>query len=340
MPSIGTFACRVIWTVTALAMGGPGVPVAAAITSQSGNLKILVIAGEDAVNIVQQGSAVAPVVEVRDRNGLPLPGALVTFTLQSGRRSAFAGGAQTLTLTTDAAGRAAAAGISPLSGGGLQIQVQAAFQGQTAATVITQTNVMTVTEAAAASVAGGGAGGGGLSGVTIAGLAGGVAAGAIVAAKSAGGSEPPAANSTLPPPTSAAPTVPAFNPEIIAASGIYTLEQVNGSSLPALTIPSPPNSCPGFTDRATLTLTTGPEVYDLSEISHAQCAIGPSGQFNNAHSNGTWSVQGGTITFRSGGDQFNLSPGSLSGAVLTLSFDAPHQTAGNPPYRVTSVWRK
>ena len=38
-----------------------------------GGLKIVVISGEDAVNIIQQKTAVAPVVEVRDRNDLPVP---------------------------------------------------------------------------------------------------------------------------------------------------------------------------------------------------------------------------------------------------------------------------
>ena len=34
-------------------------------------LKIVVIQGEDAVNIIQQKTAVAPIVEVRDENDLP-----------------------------------------------------------------------------------------------------------------------------------------------------------------------------------------------------------------------------------------------------------------------------
>ena len=45
----------------------------------AGGLKIVVIDGEDGVNIVRKGTAVAPVVEVRDRNNLPVAGALVTF---------------------------------------------------------------------------------------------------------------------------------------------------------------------------------------------------------------------------------------------------------------------
>jgi hypothetical protein len=37
-------------------------------------LRIVVIEGEDAVNVIQQKTAVAPVIEVRDRNNLPVPG--------------------------------------------------------------------------------------------------------------------------------------------------------------------------------------------------------------------------------------------------------------------------
>ena len=46
----------------------------------SGALRIVVIEGEDAVNVIQQKTAVAPVVEVRDQNGLPVPGAVGTLT--------------------------------------------------------------------------------------------------------------------------------------------------------------------------------------------------------------------------------------------------------------------
>lgn len=164
---------------------------------QSGGLRIVVIEGEGAVNIIQQKTAVAPVVEVRDRNNLPVSGALVTFTIAGGKSAAFAGGAQTLTVTTNAAGRAAAAALNPLSSGSVQIQVQAAFQGQTAAATIAQTNVMTAAQAAhvaagaggAGGIAAGGAagGGGGLSGTTIGIIAAAVGGGALVATKVVGG---------------------------------------------------------------------------------------------------------------------------------------------------------
>ncbi len=51
----------------------------AGLAAQSAGLRVVVIEGEDAVNIIQQKTAVRQVVEVRDRNNLPVPGAIVTF---------------------------------------------------------------------------------------------------------------------------------------------------------------------------------------------------------------------------------------------------------------------
>jgi hypothetical protein len=163
-------------------------------------LRIVVINGEDAVNVVQQKTAVAPVIEVRDRNDQPVAGVVVRFAIRSGR--ATFGGARTLTVATDVAGRAAAAGLTPTASGTLQITATAAFQGQTAAITIAQTNVMTLAQAGAVSgatgsggggaasgaSAGAGAGsGGGLSATTIGIVGGAAAGGTLVAAKALGG---------------------------------------------------------------------------------------------------------------------------------------------------------
>ena len=168
-------------------------------------LRIVVIEGEDAINVIQQKSAVAPVVEVRDRNNLPVAGATVTFTI-GGNTASFAGGVQTFSIVTNAAGQAAAATVSPLASGAVQINVAAAFQGQAAIATITQTNVLTAAQAATAAgatgagassgsaggtttAAGGAAGGGGgVSGTTI-GIVGAAVAGGALAATQAGGSE-------------------------------------------------------------------------------------------------------------------------------------------------------
>lgn len=153
-----------------------------AVTPGRPELKIVVIEGEGAVNIIQQKTAVAPVVEVRDRNDQPVAGAVVTFAIRSGRGT-FGGGLRTLSVTTNATGRAAAAGFSPTASGAVQINVAASFQGQTAAATIAQTNVATAAQATSATAGGTGATSGGLSAVAIGGIVGGAAAGAVVAVK-------------------------------------------------------------------------------------------------------------------------------------------------------------
>src|SRR5688500_11695499 len=173
--------------------------------TQAPALRVVVLEGEDAVYIAQQKTAARPLVEVRDRNNLPVPGASVTFTVGSGQPAAFGGGAQTVTVTTNASGQAAATGFSATGAGKVTIQVQAAHQGQIASAAITQTNFVTAAAAAAAGVAatttgaaaagstGGGAAagaagvtgaagaGGGISATTIAIVGGAVAGGAVVA---------------------------------------------------------------------------------------------------------------------------------------------------------------
>ena len=150
--------------------------------AQNAALKIVVIEGEAGVNIIQQKTAVKPVIEVRDRNNLPVPGVLVTFSIEGGKAATF-GGASTLTVATNAAGEATVSSLTPTVSGAFHIQVSAAFQGQIATTTIAQTNVMTAAQAAAAAGsggAGGGAGAGGAGGG--AGSASGAAAGGAAGA--------------------------------------------------------------------------------------------------------------------------------------------------------------
>jgi hypothetical protein len=188
--------------------------------AQSTRLKIVVVEGEDAVNIIQQRTAVAPIVEVRDRNNLPVAGVAVAFAI-IGTTASFPGG-QALVVTTDVAGRATAGGLTPTANGAFQIDVTATYQGQTATTTITQTNFATVQEAAqagrtpsqsgsgasaatagvgatagavratpagtAAGSAAAGAAGGGMSAATIAIIAGAAAGGAVAAKKALSGS--------------------------------------------------------------------------------------------------------------------------------------------------------
>jgi len=125
-------------------LGGPIVSFAGA-----DGLKIVVDAGEDSVNIVRQKTAVQPVVEVRDRNDVPVAGASVVFKL-TGNAARFATKATNLTVTTDAAGRATTTGLQAVGKGAVQIQGQATYQGEVATATIGQTNFATVAEAAKA----------------------------------------------------------------------------------------------------------------------------------------------------------------------------------------------
>jgi hypothetical protein len=179
---------------------GAGVALAA----QTPGFRIVVIQGEDAVNIIQQKTAVNPIVEVRDRNDVPVAGVTVIFTI-GGQGATFAGGATMLTATTNAVGQAVVTGLTPTATGAVTISANAVVQGQVLAATITQTNFATQAAAAAAAAGGAGSapapatattggGGGGISGTTI-GIFGGVlGAGAIVAATQLGGGEeaPPA----------------------------------------------------------------------------------------------------------------------------------------------------
>jgi hypothetical protein len=167
-------------------------------------MQIVVIEGEDAVNVVQQKTAVAPIVEVRDRNNQPVAGAVVRFAIRGGRASF--NGARVMSVTTNVAGRAAVSGLTPTGAGALQISASAAFQGQTAAITIAQTNVLTVAQAVQVAAVGGGSGGGASAGAsgaaagggtsggvsaTTLGIIGGAAVGGAVAAKEALGSSTP-----------------------------------------------------------------------------------------------------------------------------------------------------
>src|SRR5688572_22151912 len=148
----------------------------------AGKINIVIIEGEGAINNVRQRVAREPIVQVEDENRRPVAGAAVTFLLPNqGASASFANGSQSLTITTDAQGRAVARGLRPNNvNGQYEIRVNASSQGRTATATISQTN--SIVAAAAA---------GGLSLKLIAILvaaAGAAAAGAVVATR--GGDDP------------------------------------------------------------------------------------------------------------------------------------------------------
>ena len=117
------------------------------------------------------------VVEVRDRNDLPVSGASVLFLLGEGGTATLNAGLSQVAVTTNALGQAAVT-VNPLASGAVQLQVSAAFQGQTATAAIVQTNVATATATGGAAggageTAGAGGGTGGGAGAAAGGGAGG-----------------------------------------------------------------------------------------------------------------------------------------------------------------------
>ena len=156
--------------------------------AQTGQLNLVIVEGDGAINNIKQRTAREPIVQVEDENHKPVAGAAVVFLLpDQGASGTFANGSHTLTVTTDAQGRAVAHGFHPNAvQGKLEMRVSASFQGKTATATISQTN--------AAGAAAGAAAGIGISTklliiIAIAGAA--AAAGAIAATR--GGSSPQAA---------------------------------------------------------------------------------------------------------------------------------------------------
>ena len=107
-------------------------------------LNLVVVEGEGAINNIRQRTAREPIVQVEDENHKPVAGAVVVFTLPSqGAGGTFTGGQHTLSVVSDSQGRAVAHGLKPNHvQGQYQIHVNASFGGQTAATAITQSNIL------------------------------------------------------------------------------------------------------------------------------------------------------------------------------------------------------
>jgi hypothetical protein len=150
-------------------------------TTPSLGLHILVIDSEDGINIIKKKTAVKPVVEVRDRNNLPVAGAVVIFSSPGdGPTVVFANGSHFATVTTDAQGRATALGSKPVNVGKFQLDVSASYQSETATLAIAMTNVMTMANGGASTGAGAGHGLSGLTIGIIAGVAGAAAIGLAI----------------------------------------------------------------------------------------------------------------------------------------------------------------
>ena len=150
----------------------------------SNGLHIVVIDGEDGVNIIKKKTAVKPVVEVRDRNNQPVAGVVVIFTSPSdGPSVTFVNGERSMSVVTDANGRAMTDGLKPLNQGKFQINVSANYQAQNASTIISMTNILKPVAGGSGTTTAASTGGGGMSGTTIGiivGIAAAAAAGAAI----------------------------------------------------------------------------------------------------------------------------------------------------------------
>src|SRR5579859_3377872 len=103
---------RYVSAVLAIALGMPISPAAAQDTGLK--LNLVVVEGDGAINNIRQRTAREPIVQVEDENHKPIAGAAVVFLLpDQGASGVFANGARTLTVTTDAQGRAVAHGFHP-----------------------------------------------------------------------------------------------------------------------------------------------------------------------------------------------------------------------------------
>jgi hypothetical protein len=144
-------------------------------------LHIEILKGDRGVNIIKKDTAVTPVVEVKDRNNLPVAGVLVLFTSPGeGPSVTFINGERSFSVITEANGQAAAPGLKPVNTGSFDLQVTATYKAEAAATAtITMANYLTASQAAKAGHSVSGAGTAGLSHTTIAILVGVAAAAAI-----------------------------------------------------------------------------------------------------------------------------------------------------------------
>lgn len=119
-----------------------GIPGLSAQNQPPAKLNIQIIEGEDAINNIRLRTGREPIVEVTDENHKPVAGAVVLFSTPTrGASGVFEGGANSLSVTTDAQGRAVGRGFQPNAAKGrFSISVSASIAGVTAATAIRQVN--------------------------------------------------------------------------------------------------------------------------------------------------------------------------------------------------------
>src|SRR5229473_779868 len=100
-----------------LALSQPWTASAQAPSQEAGSapkLNLIIVEGDGAINNIRQRTAREPIVQVEDQNHKPVAGAVVVFLLPDhGASGVFAHGSHTLTVVSDAQGRAVARGLKP-----------------------------------------------------------------------------------------------------------------------------------------------------------------------------------------------------------------------------------
>jgi len=105
------------------------------------HLSIEVEEGEGAVNVVGKKSATRPLVTVRNEKNQLLEGAMVAFIAPAdGPSVLFGNGLRTVTVMTDAKGRARVPSMRAVNAGSFKMEVAASFRGEMASIIINQTN--------------------------------------------------------------------------------------------------------------------------------------------------------------------------------------------------------
>jgi len=103
-------------------------------------LNIIVVQGEGSINHVREAASLDPVIQIQDQTHSAVSGATVTFTLPTeGATGHFGNGGKMLTVTTDAQGKATAAGLKVNEyPGKLVVHIDVTYRGLSARTNVTQ----------------------------------------------------------------------------------------------------------------------------------------------------------------------------------------------------------
>jgi hypothetical protein len=146
--SLQSFVSLVVICLLVLPSGAaaqtPVAPPAPKLSSPQDALKIFVLEGQGVSNFIPDRISKAVVVEVRDKNDLPLEGASVLFELpQTGPGGMFANGEHSRTVKTDSRGQAPVSFELSNDQGRFQIAVTATVGDRTGKATVTQINSLT-----------------------------------------------------------------------------------------------------------------------------------------------------------------------------------------------------